>query len=601
MKTLVLFLSLSVVVSFQALGQKPLESGWLLFTQKQYEWALDRFEETLKADSSNVSALVGAAMCHHHLLEDEKAEKLITKALQLSEHGELLHLAGLNALYQENYSSAESHFANAIKLDQQKSIFFNADSHFQLGNTLMSQNQYVEAIEAYNESVRLEPENEHYLFNRSLANLFAGNAESGCIDWSLVQSINDRIKDDFITSYCNGMDLELKYNESDISDVLIMGNTFLPFEFMQFDNKVRDTLFYNSASQLTVRKSNSNDESFGAYRLTKIDTDEIKFSRDFQDYYLDGMLQCTGSYNYDGLKHGRFSFFYHSGNLLARGSFRKGKMIDEWNFFDEDNNAQHSVLIGLDEFDVLQSMIDGDPKIVEGNGKWKMNIKGHEVSGEYKAGKRHGEWVLKNINGDLLITEIYSDGKLSNRTQHTADQSGQIHKIGTDLFYPSSLDSMELILSRGLVTKRDYPYLENLPDATTLSRAQERELLYNHKLQFRGTYDLVDVQPRPEGGMKEFYKYINQNLQYPEDARMARIEGKVFVMFMIDKTGAITNVRVVKGIGESCDAEAARVIQNSSKWSIPKKNGKPVKVRMILPITFKLPTLEGTTMKRKSF
>ncbi len=66
------------------------------------------------------------------------------------------------------------------------------------------------------------------------------------------------------------------------------------------------------------------------------------------------------------------------------------------------------------------------------------------------------------------------------------------------------------------------------------------------------------------------------------------IEGKVFVEFVVDKDGTITNVKAIKGIGAGCDEEAKRVIEGAPKWSPGKQRGRPVKVRMILPITFKL-------------
>jgi len=66
------------------------------------------------------------------------------------------------------------------------------------------------------------------------------------------------------------------------------------------------------------------------------------------------------------------------------------------------------------------------------------------------------------------------------------------------------------------------------------------------------------------------------------------IEGKVFVQFVVDKKGNITEVMAVKGIGAGCDEEAIRVIRTSPKWKAGKQRGKAVKVRMILPITFKL-------------
>jgi len=101
-------------------------------------------------------------------------------------------------------------------------------------------------------------------------------------------------------------------------------------------------------------------------------------------------------------------------------------------------------------------------------------------------------------------------------------------------------------------------------------------------------FTIVEDQPAPKGGMSAFYEYVGKKLKYPAQARRMGIEGKVYVEFVVDKDGSITNVRAMKGIGAGCDEEAIRVIQASPKWKPGKQRGRPVKVRMILPITFKL-------------
>ena len=101
-------------------------------------------------------------------------------------------------------------------------------------------------------------------------------------------------------------------------------------------------------------------------------------------------------------------------------------------------------------------------------------------------------------------------------------------------------------------------------------------------------FTIVEDQPAPQGGMGAFYQFVAKKLKYPNQARRMGIEGKVFVQFVVDKDGTITDVQAVKGIGAGCDEEAVRVIQSSPKWKPGKQRGRPVKVRMILPITFKL-------------
>ena len=101
-------------------------------------------------------------------------------------------------------------------------------------------------------------------------------------------------------------------------------------------------------------------------------------------------------------------------------------------------------------------------------------------------------------------------------------------------------------------------------------------------------FTIVEEQPIPVGGFLEFYKYINNNIKYPEAAKAQGIEGKVFVQFVIDENGELTSVRPMKGIGAGCDQEAVRVLKESKAWIPGRQDGHEVKVKMILPINFSL-------------
>ena len=101
-------------------------------------------------------------------------------------------------------------------------------------------------------------------------------------------------------------------------------------------------------------------------------------------------------------------------------------------------------------------------------------------------------------------------------------------------------------------------------------------------------FDIVETQPTPIGGMSAFYQHVAKQMKYPRQARKMGVEGRVYVQFVIDKQGNLTDVMAVKGIGAGCDEEAGRVIQNAPAWHAGKQRGNPVKVRMILPITFQL-------------
>lgn len=104
------------------------------------------------------------------------------------------------------------------------------------------------------------------------------------------------------------------------------------------------------------------------------------------------------------------------------------------------------------------------------------------------------------------------------------------------------------------------------------------------------TYTIGEVQVMPNfpGGMNALYDYIGKNLQYPASARESGIEGKVIVSFTVEKDGCISDIKILRSLDPDCDEEAIRLIQSMPAWTPGKQGDKPVRVRMNLPIVFKL-------------
>ena len=101
-------------------------------------------------------------------------------------------------------------------------------------------------------------------------------------------------------------------------------------------------------------------------------------------------------------------------------------------------------------------------------------------------------------------------------------------------------------------------------------------------------FQIVEEPATPQGGYEAFYEYVNKNMRYPAQARRMGIEGTVYVQFVVEKDGSITDVAAIRGIGAGCDEEAIRVIKNQPRWNPPKQRGKPVRQRIVLPIKFQL-------------
>ena len=99
---------------------------------------------------------------------------------------------------------------------------------------------------------------------------------------------------------------------------------------------------------------------------------------------------------------------------------------------------------------------------------------------------------------------------------------------------------------------------------------------------------IVETMPSFRGGQQKLFEFIGNNVVYPQEAKDAGVEGRVFVEFYIEKDGSVTDGKVLKGIGYGCDEEALRVIGIMPKWQPGMQRGKAVRVRYTLPINFKL-------------
>lgn len=98
----------------------------------------------------------------------------------------------------------------------------------------------------------------------------------------------------------------------------------------------------------------------------------------------------------------------------------------------------------------------------------------------------------------------------------------------------------------------------------------------------------IEVMPAYPGGPNALVKYVQNNLKYPESAKKNKQEGRVFVGFVVEKDGSISNVSVMRGVCEELDNEAVRVVKTLPKFTPGMHGGKPVRVQYTLPIAFKL-------------
>lgn len=114
------------------------------------------------------------------------------------------------------------------------------------------------------------------------------------------------------------------------------------------------------------------------------------------------------------------------------------------------------------------------------------------------------------------------------------------------------------------------------------NESSDHQIHKNDKNEFLCTF--AEELPQYPGGIKKLYKYINENIQWPDS--QSCVEGKVFVSFVVECDGSITNIEVVRGRSRDYDKAALKVFQNMPKWDPAKQRGQPVRAKMMIPITF---------------
>jgi protein TonB len=110
--------------------------------------------------------------------------------------------------------------------------------------------------------------------------------------------------------------------------------------------------------------------------------------------------------------------------------------------------------------------------------------------------------------------------------------------------------------------------------ATPATAQQATEVIYKE----------AENPPAPQGGLVAFYEYTEDNLIRPDEAKKKGVKGCVFVRFVVEKDGKLSNIEIVKGIGSGCDEAVVNCLKTAPNWLPGKHQGKPVRVRKTIAI-----------------
>jgi len=169
-----------------------------------------------------------------------------------------------------------------------------------------------------------------------------------------------------------------------------------------------------------------------------------------------------------------------------------------------------------------------------------------------------------NPKAEYIVLELNDDGK---KKMEELDKDEDFKKNLVGVHIIKTTDQSFAILQKGDIT-----------NALATMTASDNEV-----------FTIVEESASPIGGFPVLYEYIMKNMMYPQEARSKGVEGKVFIEFVVNVDGHLSDFVALKGIGSGCDEEAIRVLQASTiAWTPGKQQGTSVKQRMVLPITFKL-------------
>jgi len=309
-------------------------------------------------------------------------------------------------------------------------------------------------------------------------------------------------------------------------------------QYIKDDQLLQETYFYPNGKKQSVSSG-----------------DEKNLNGEYQTWYPNGQLSFKGNYK-NNLKDGEFDQFDESGAIVQKGLYSEGKLID--------GEA------------VVQDIIYKNP----------------EITAQYPERDEAFEEWLKLSSSNIEELKSINDEKISlNLIVKKTGQIAKIAKVSTS--NPKIIEAIESIFKK--FTGFTPATVENIPvdSELNLQLILSKDGLKSFSEKPSDVYLNVDQMPVFPGGLKAMRVFLAMNVKYPKQAIQNKIHGKVYVNFVVDELGDVTNVKIIKGASWILEDEALRVIKLMPKWEPGRMEGKAVKVSYTVPINFNM-VLTGT-------
>jgi len=291
--------------------------------------------------------------------------------------------------------------------------------------------------------------------------------------------------------------------------------------------------------------------------------DEKTLNGEYRMWHLSGQLSFSGSYT-NNLKNGEFQLYDESGMPIRKGVYRYGTLVS--------GEAVVQDLI-YENPDKQAYYVGGDQAFNE-----YLKLK----SANFDLVKVLGNDVFRNVSLKLTINKTGSLSHFEIISIENPSDAQIINFVFADfpVFSPATDEhvpvtsklNLNLILTKeGWQTKLETEVAPIIESGDTLDNS---------------AYQIVEEMPEFPGGEKALRNFIASNVRYPVEALQNGIQGKVFVNFDIDEKGNVINIKCVKGVSLSLDAEAVRIIKLMPRWTPGRQKGKIVRVEIYRSYNF---------------
>ncbi|TVQ94884.1 MAG: energy transducer TonB [Bacteroidetes bacterium] len=269
---------------------------------------------------------------------------------------------------------------------------------------------------------------------------------------------------------------------------------------------------------------------------------------------------------------GKAEFYYPPGQLYAHGSYENNLLSGEWNYFVYDSIVKRISV----NYDIPKYFNDEEILTrIKRTGR-RTRIDEKIVSDSLK------NFLEKNIIIPGIMAESYfhrivsvdvvldTDGKIKFselRNPYFPDLDREIARVASQFISPQFPEHP--VVFSVLFELKNKVYKPYMSIST-----------------YDDVYDNVDELPFFPGGDENLMRFFAQTLTYPQAAREKSIQGTVFVTFIVEKDGSISNIEILRGVSDELDNEAIRVISSMPEWIPGKADNKTVRVSFNLPIRF---------------